>query len=373
MGNTILIKNKDYYEGLDGIRAFAVIFVMLFHFYPQGVLTLGWTGVDLFFVLSGFLITNILIKNKDKDNYFKSFYMRRVIRIFPVYYLVVIPMLLINVILLHNRDWMNLGSYLIYFQNFTAVKSDYLFGLAHTWSLAIEEQFYLFFPFIIRIFSLKNSLRISVLLIIAAVILRSFFAWYYPQVTYFQSTLIFTRMDSLIIGAVLPLCISLFEVTLKILNKILNIAIFISGILIVISLLNYDLSNLSDLHLSRIFFNYGNYNLSTPYGHFKYTILAVFFAAIIGKLAYNTSSFANKFIALLSFKPLAYIGKISYGIYLYHWVIQEFFTLGLQKLNLQIPVLLLVGIKIGLSILIAAISWKLLEKPILKMKHKFNY
>lgn len=369
----MFIKNKDYYEGLDGIRAFAVISVMLFHFYPQSILTIGWAGVDLFFVLSGFLITNILIKNKEKDNYFKSFYMRRVIRIFPIYYLVVIPMLLINIALLHVKDWTNIGSYLIYFQNFAAVKSDYLFGLAHTWSLAIEEQFYLFFPFIIRLFSIKVSFRITILLILLAIAIRFFSAMQFPETIYLQSTLIFTRMDSLLLGALLPLFVNLYNITKKRMNFILNIIMIISGLFIVLSISNYSITSIKENSLSTLFADYGNPNLHTIYGHLKFTFLAVFFLAIIGKIAYATSSFANKLIHWLNYRPLAYIGKISYGIYLYHWVIQELFTIVLQKANLTLPALLLVGVKIALSILIAALSWKFIEKPVLKMKNKFSY
>src|SRR5688572_13459000 len=142
------VSNSDYYEGLNGIRAIAVISVMLFHFYPSGIFLFGWMGVDLFFVLSGFLITNILLKNKYSNNYFKNFYIRRAIRIFPIYYIVVIPLLVLNIVFKSNDYW-GVSSYLFYFQNFTAISRDYLHGLQHTWTLAIEEQFYLFFPFIV--------------------------------------------------------------------------------------------------------------------------------------------------------------------------------------------------------------------------------
>ncbi|OJV53738.1 MAG: hypothetical protein BGO31_02455 [Bacteroidetes bacterium 43-16] len=373
MQNSALVTNKDYYQGLDGIRAFAVISVMLFHFYPQGILTIGWAGVDLFFVLSGFLITNILIKNKDKENYFSSFYMRRVIRIFPIYYLVVIPMLLLNIVLIHIRDWGNIGSYIVYLQNFAALRSEYLFGLAHTWSLAIEEQFYLFFPLIIRVFSIKNSFRITILLIILAIAIRFYSAIAFPGTPYLQSTLIFTRMDSLLLGGLLPLFIKLYNISFKRLNLVFNVLLLLSGLLIVLSIANYNITTLKTDSVSEMFAAYGNPNLNTGYGHLKYTILAVFFMALIGKIAYTTSPLATKFVKFLSNKPLAYIGKISYGIYLYHWVIQEFFTLGLQKVNLEIPAFLLVCIKITLSIVIAALSWNLIEKPILKLKDRYKY
>ena len=157
---------------LDGIRALAILLVLISHYFNcqigddvTGILKslkwltfCTWSGVDLFFILSGFLIGRILIVHKRSQNYFKTFYLRRAFRIFPVYYLII----LIFVILMVSGfspsvPWLMknpfpLYSYLLCIQNFWASTGD--FGpnwLGVTWSLAVEEQFYLLLPLLVII------------------------------------------------------------------------------------------------------------------------------------------------------------------------------------------------------------------------------
>lgn len=367
-----LLANRDYYNGLDGVRAIAVILVMLFHFYPQGILQIGWVGVDLFFVLSGFLITNILIKYKDREHYFKSFYMRRVIRIFPIYYIVVIPLLLLNYFALHNKAIGEQLSYLFYLQNFAALGSEFLFGLEHTWSLAIEEQFYLFFPFVIRFLPLKKSFYFVIGLILMAILLRTFFAIKEPEIFYWQSVLFFTRMDSLLLGALLPLAVSNFSIKKNTMSTILNVVLIFSAILIFFSIINYSFANLQEYGFAQLLSqSFGKESLSTPYGHLRFTFFALFFAACVGKVAYFSGD-KHKYL-FLRWKPLEFIGRISYGIYLYHWIIQRFTTLYLEKTGWQINAFVLVLAKIVLTIVIAYFSWIWIEKPILKLKDRYKY
>lgn len=367
-----ILVNKDYYEGLDGIRAIAVISVMLFHFYPQGVLRIGWAGVDLFFVLSGFLITNILIKYKNRENYFKSFYMRRVVRIFPIYYLVIIPLVLLNYFALQNRAIWEQISYFFYLQNFAALGSEFLFGLEHTWSLAIEEQFYLFFPFVIRFLPLKKSFYLVIGLILSAILLRTFFAINNPEVFYWQSVLFFTRMDSLLLGALLPLAVTNFSISKRLMSRILNVSLLIGFVFIFLSIINYSFTNLQEQGFIELLKqSYGKESLSTPYGHLRFTFFAIFFAAWVGKVAYFTDPIRK--MSFLRWRPLEFIGRISYGIYLYHWIIQRFITVYLEKTNWEINAFVLICIKITLTIFIAYISWILIEKPILKLKDRYKY
>src|SRR3954464_13470573 len=168
---------------LDGLRGLAIILVLLFHFTPEGggstpighmmrwVSQLGWCGVDLFFVLSGFLITGILFDARGSANYFKNFYMRRVLRIFPLYYGVLIVVFLVVPIfktmtaqdlqLMQNQHWLWL-----YAANIPpAISNEWTLmnqwvRLSHFWSLAIEEHFYLLWPAVVYFFSRKTVMKI---------------------------------------------------------------------------------------------------------------------------------------------------------------------------------------------------------------------
>lgn len=162
---------REYLPALDGIRGLAIILVMLYHFsipfqlsghlnFIDGLvgtfLQVGWVGVDLFFALSGFLITGILYDTAGKANYLKNFFVRRFLRIFPLYYLMLFMLIIIipNFIpslasktdqMVDNQVWF--WSYLInwrisYLGTFEGIQGGYM------WSLALEEQFYLIWPFL---------------------------------------------------------------------------------------------------------------------------------------------------------------------------------------------------------------------------------
>ena len=167
---------------LDGVRGLAILLVLLFHFgaRPQGVprlltglFALGWTGVDLFFVLSGFLITGILIRTKECSNYFRSFYARRALRIFPLYVLTIVAYFYIALPIAHHfgkwSSWDNsLGTwYWLHISNWQSSFGNEVPLLTHYWSLAIEEQFYLLWPLVV--FFLPNSKLPHICIMIIAV------------------------------------------------------------------------------------------------------------------------------------------------------------------------------------------------------------
>jgi peptidoglycan/LPS O-acetylase OafA/YrhL len=165
--------NSQRITNLDGIRGIAVLWVMLHHFqlYGEGFppttfldrqverLTIsGWIGVDLFFVLSGFLITGILLDSKSNTGYFRKFYMRRFLRIFPLYYGFLFAFMFVLPLIdpegaefqLQFKEQIWYWTYLINWKLATIYVSEYI-GISHFWSLAIEEQFYLVWP-VSRIF-----------------------------------------------------------------------------------------------------------------------------------------------------------------------------------------------------------------------------
>ena len=172
-----------YFKNLDGIRAIAVLMVMLSHFLTplhskfnilQQLLNkssmLGQLGVSLFFVLSGFLITRILLNTKEKKQYFKNFYVRRILRIFPLYYLFLILFYYIFPFILDTEipKFSQQLYYFTYLQNFAITFKWDSVGPIHFWSLAVEEHFYIFWPFIIYFFKDNKVIRIIILLIVSS-------------------------------------------------------------------------------------------------------------------------------------------------------------------------------------------------------------
>lgn len=156
---------KQHISALDSIRGVAVLLVILFHCYPTYITKLGWLGVDLFFVLSGFLITGLLLDAKGKNNYYRNFIVRRTLRIFPLYYFALLLCLVIVPIVFKSLLPPDYGYYTANQLWFWTYTQNWLFSktgfpenltLVHFWSLAVEEQFYLFWPLFVRIFFPEN-------------------------------------------------------------------------------------------------------------------------------------------------------------------------------------------------------------------------
>lgn len=179
------LKLKHYNE-LDGVRAIAVIMVMFYHFFKDvdvhhDILILlkklslfGKTGVSLFFVLSGFLITRILLNTKQNDSYFKSFYIKRVLRIFPLYYFFLVIYYFVVPFFL-NQSFAEFSQqiwYWTFMQNFALTFDWNSVGPIHYWSLSVEEHFYLFWPLIIYYCSLKNIKWVILFLCVISFLVR---------------------------------------------------------------------------------------------------------------------------------------------------------------------------------------------------------
>jgi peptidoglycan/LPS O-acetylase OafA/YrhL len=189
-GNATAFKPR-HVPALDGLRAIAVLMVLLCHFqlatphWIWRVLHQGGFGVYLFFVLSGFLITRILLSEKNKPAYFRNFYARRTLRIFPLYYgvlalqfWVLLPIFPTPRILAdaHYQGWLWAYGYNI----LTAVKGHFVFSsdwmwLGHFWSLAVEEQFYVVWPFIVLALGRETLLKLCIGIVALTPILRLVF------------------------------------------------------------------------------------------------------------------------------------------------------------------------------------------------------
>lgn len=193
---------KKYYPVLDGVRAIACMSVLLFHASVPGF-SYGWIGVQIFFVLSGFLITGILMKKEKSSRYFVDFWQRRMLRIFPIYYITLILCIFIQYLLgcgsgikenLYFFSWSQ--NYLLGLQNFVVN----LFVMNHSWSLAVEQQFYLLWPIVI--YYLRNTRKIILvmfMLIIGSNFSRVYLSAYFVDLP-ISWTVFTSNMDTLVCG-----------------------------------------------------------------------------------------------------------------------------------------------------------------------------
>ena len=361
---------------LDGVRGLAILMVMVSHGFEAnlaasslpvrflgGALYYGKFGVDLFFVLSGFLITGILIDTRHDPGYFRRFFARRALRILPLYYGVLFVLLGMTPWL--HFHWSGMAMpLLMYLQNFRPATIDHLhlspgIGLYHFWSLAVEEQFYLVWPVIV--YWLRGSrhgvLRAAMAGALLALALRLvLLRWGDPGLFIHYGTP--TRMDSLLLGGVLAV---LFRSPADWV-AVTRWAPAAFGLLCLPVVVAAAAT--------------GGYED----GHFywttgvRYTVLALAFAALLA-WSLTPASVAGR---LFEQRWLRTLGKYSYGLYVLHVLVMGFNPpLRLRLLQLTHSKLAAVagaGIAcMGLSLLAAFLSFQLYEKHFLRFKHRFDY
>ncbi len=374
---TSLEKKPFFYPFIDGLRSLAILAVLSYHselgthsggvsLVISKILGTGGKGVDLFFVLSGFLITGILVRSKRKKNYLKSFFMRRVLRIFPLYYLV----LFLTFFILPNFNHPNLEKwssvepfwYFTYLSNFyIGLRGQFSHGIVDlSWSLAIEEQFYLLWPFVVLFFSKESLKKVCLGIVLFTFLTRIILAESgYSRLFIYTFTL--CRVDALVLGALASL---LYEEGHEVL-------IFIK-------------SHISKLLLSSILIfstcNFlGIYNSSLRLS-LSYSMVGLSFFFILIYLLKENELGDSWAIKNLEKKWPLLIGKYSYGIYLFHNPIQAairpFFLNALSLYSseawgifVQLIFITLVTI---LATLLAWMSFELFEKHFIKMKKKFS-
>lgn len=364
----------NYIKSLDGIRFLAVSLVLFDHWSGDKLgFPASYLGVCLFFVLSGFLITRILLSAKENDTTLnrghgfslKRFFVRRTLRIFPIYYLTLAILFILNVQPVRSKIFW-LITYMS--NNYIAIMSNWLGSVDHLWSLAVEEQFYIFFPFLILFLPIKNLQKALYFLIVLAIVLRAYFyvsgaSWIQPYV------LMPTCLDAFGLGGLLAFSVYYQKSTaLKYLRKPV---VPLIGILIYVLTVIW-LKSVSEDH---------NY-VSIIFLRLSESLISV---GIIGFLVVRDSE--KKWLhRLFEWSPLVYIGKISYGIYIYHNFIYNpyhstannilvrltnritgFFEDGFIGISIKIIFLYIV------VVLLATASWFLIEKPINKLKSKYGY
>ncbi len=226
-----------YFERIDGLRFIAIILVLIEHF--AGIIgkyfTAGYYGVDLFFVISGFLITSILIKPNEKSfkrNYL-NFIGRRTLRIFPIYYLTIIILWSVNLPIVREKlIWL-----LTYTYNYAWVIYDIpITPINHFWSLGVEEQFYIFWPIIVLALKNKPKTLLSTILIIISFGYAQMIFGLIPSLTKFNYVAIYTRMASLALGALGAVIATNYSLPSKLFqNKYVEYCVFLILILALVT------------------------------------------------------------------------------------------------------------------------------------------
>ena len=343
---------------MDGLRCFAIFLVLLQHFakYIAKYFYAGYYGVDLFFVISGFLVTTILLQPNGysfKENYV-HFIGRRTLRIFPIYYLTILLLWLSGQAVV--RD--NLGYLLTYTFNYALIfKQLPKSSVNHFWSLCVEEQFYLLWPFVVLLLKRKTVVLFIVTILIVLVGYAQQVFFIFPSMAPYNYISLTTRMAPLALGAIGAIVAS---------NNRLPYTIFTN------KLFGYFMVLLLAITLVT------NYKFKIPV-----LGLCSLYLVITAAFYEYPFKFINRF---LSNKTVMYIGTISYGIYVFHYPVLYFcnnyifdpvwakidvaFLGRFQKYTwhtwiIKFPLYSL------LTIGLAAVSYKFIEAPLLKLKDKF--
>jgi len=377
-GGASTLRLRGHVPVLDGVRGLAIVLVLLVHFTPPGqshtilgamtkaLASVGNVGVDLFFVLSGFLITGILLDAKGGPHYFRTFYARRSLRIFPLYY----GVLLVTFVILprfyaprapdaprifHEQGWLWL-----YGSNVKGGLSDLdrpfssgWYQFDHFWSLAVEEQFYLVWPLMVLLLNRRGMMALCVVLAAVALGIR-YWLFYRNDQTLAFYTMTPCRIDELATGGLIAL-VARSSVAAARLQKMAPILFVVSGVV-----------------LAAVW--------STDFRAYVIggTLLSVFFGSLI--VVALSPSLVNPIRAGLNLYPVRLLGKFSYAMYVLHPFLLAVLTdyLSYQRLGSLVhsaPVGVVLFLVIGFAVTLAAgwLSWHLYEKHFLKLKRFVEY
>jgi peptidoglycan/LPS O-acetylase OafA/YrhL len=392
-GATPATQSKSRIPELDGLRGIAITLVLIVHYFyldpgtshpPEWIkwvfvhlenfAALGWTGVDLFFVLSGFLIGGILLDARGSSNYFKTFYARRAFRILPIYYAWIGAYILVMAVtggLLATRisgggTWESgstMVAQLFFLQNLRSLPYAPIgwAWFAPTWSLAVEEQFYLIVPAVVRFFTKRWLYLCLGFVILAAPLLRLYvryrFPFHRPAVLSLAYILMPCRADALAAGILTALLWRnhAFRGWLNRHGRVLLVsaAAFFLGVA--------ALSNWAPDHDSLLEQSAG------------YTWLAIFYALVILLVLSKPEGWLASFTRIGWLREL---GRVSYCVYLIHVAVgmfcQTLLTLVLRRVHIW-EYLVANGGAVIVSYTIARVSWTYFENPLLQQGHKYKY
>src|ERR671932_1041993 len=359
------------YPELDGLRGVAILMVVAYHYDLAPFLS----GVDLFFVLSGFLLGGILLDKQEAPNYFKAFYARRFCRILPLYF---VCLLVFLILLPLTLGWLGEGphyfedseiplgaplplwSYFTFTHNFAAAQQGGwgTLWLTHTWSLAVEEQFYLFLPFFIRSFSREKLPYLLVGLILSAPLLRAFFYAFHPHGGLAFYVPMPCRADALLLGVLRAYairnerCLNLLRTHTKALYGLLALLLAAGAALMALSS--------PTVRVPLVAASYGYSWLPLVYS-------CLVLIAVTEKRGLVT--------LVTRIRPLSWLAVLAFGVFLLHMpiliVFQRLTSDGLLP-QAGSPYIIPLGALL-VTLMLACISWMFFERRIVAWGRSFKY
>ena len=367
---------------LDGLRGVAILSIIVYHYfvqplevvpgsfvaYGQKYFSILWLGVDIFFVLSGFLLGGILLDQRNATNLFRVFYARRFLRIVPPYLLLLIALLVVTAWVNHTQpigtDWL-MGkpfppwAFVLYIQNFFMAAAGQFGGnfAAITWSLAIEEQFYLLFPLFIYFCPPSKLVRVLLIAVVSAPLIRLGLLFGLPRGEVASCVLLPARWDSLAAGALAAWCQRDPNASALVYRHQQPLFCGLALMWVAIALFP--------------FVGFGQLSFSTI--AIGYSWIAIASALLI--LLLHTRSL-QLIASLLRNRILRLFGRVSYMLYLVHSAVLGLMFLLLFRRGPAIASPLDLGVVCGaliVSICLAASTWYLFEKRLIQLGHRFAY
>lgn len=353
---------QKYRADIDGMRAIAVLSVIIFHVWPHS-LSGGFVGVDVFFVISGYLITGIISEKINKGTFsFLDFYARRIKRILPSFYSMILLTLVLTYFTLLPTDYIffvrSLLRACIYISNvFFASNINYFaqnsneYHLLHTWSLSVEEQYYIFWPIILLLLARINN-RFCKVLLISSLFMSSYLfsiysAKYNMNIGYYS---IMSRSFELMVGSILSFIVQgklIKSVWLERKNFLIYNLISILGIFLII-------------------YSFFSINEKTAFPSYIAIVPTLGAALIIYSGSFNKSVFVNR---IISKKPFELIGKLSYSLYLFHWPLLASYRYYNPSQDLPLLTGLII---IAITFIISFLNYLYIETPIKNSKDGFK-
>jgi peptidoglycan/LPS O-acetylase OafA/YrhL len=334
-------------RAIDGLRGVAILLVLMHHF---AVFEPGWAGVDIFFVISGFLITRILLWTKDSPHYFSYFYARRALRILPLYYFsillffwVIFPIAARSGSLPHYgvKDF---AWYLVHLSNWWIGSGHMATSpISHFWSLAIEEQFYFVWPLLVFVLSRKNLLAATIAIAVLSFLSRGVAASMYPESTGFIYFYTPFRIEPIALGSLAAILAEENPLWTKL--AAWRQTLFWSGFAV---------------WMAAIFIGDNRTTCIFGISAIGIVALAMLIEAVEGASPFDTQFFRH-------------LGKYSYALYVIHYPV---FLLASHLFrdwgHLWHPVFT-AAVGVPASYLLARASWVLIENPFLRLKSAFEY
>ncbi len=343
----------------DALRGMAALGVLLFHLRPlEGWTHFGMTGVHLFLVLSGFLITNIVIHHVGAPKFFRAFYARRILRIWPIYYLTLFFLIAFQILsrMPDPRSLRALPYYLTFTQytwhwpglrQFLTVPPEFVHAFEHSWTLALEEQFYLLWPLAIALVGPRR--------VVPMVLgICGFSLWF--KTREYDSWILFNNFGAFAMGGLIAAMLD-DKARVDRNRPALSIFFLTASVAALGYLRWYYKVPVSDWPRSWLLWRDSVQNFAFYTVHF----------GIVGFVATNAG---RLFLGPLRLKELTHLGEISYGLYLYHlpvfWLIDTYGGSPSDHWSMWVA-------KIALTFVVATLSYRYIEKPILSLKDRFPY